>query len=107
MKIYALARDKKLYDAKAEYEEGIVVVKKGSKINNINREKFKPSDKIMKLRTDNSLVDEIGILQEDVMFKSLSAAATFVTGRIANGVILWKNEQHQSIKKLIEKDTQK
>ena len=33
MKLHTIARDKTLYEATAEYKDGTVIVKKGSKIN--------------------------------------------------------------------------
>lgn len=87
-----------LYEAKAIYEEGNVVVLKGSKINNIASEGFKPSTLVKQLREDSDIVNENGILLKDVKFNSLSTAACFVTGRSANGMITWKTEDGKYVR---------
>ena len=43
-------------------------------------------------------ISEIGILQEDVLFRSPSYAACFVLGGHANGLTEWKNKQGHSLK---------
>ena len=98
MKIYTKARDGKLYSANAVFENGIVTVLKSSKINRINAPGFKPKKYVADLRADNNLFDEDGMLLTDVQFNSLSAAATFVTGRIANGMIVWKTDDSKYIR---------
>lgn len=47
---------------------------------------------------------EKGVLKEDVVFKSASTAANFVTGSSTNGLITWKTEDGRTIKKTLEDD---
>ena len=98
MKLYTKARDGLLYEATAIYENGTVVVKQGSKINRTNAAGFKANKIIANLRADNSLFENECILNQDVSFNSLSTAASFVTGRTANGMIVWKTENGKYVK---------
>ena len=102
MKIFTKSRDGILYSATAEYSDGRVTVLKGSQINRINAPGFKPKKLVADLRADNSLFDAEGILISDIQFNSLSTAATFVTGRIANGMIVWKTQDSKYIRYSLE-----
>ena len=86
-----LANRTNTYSAKGTYDPSTktFVVKAGSKVSkNIGHSPiFKGSKTIEKLRA-NYVVD--GLTTEDVLFKSPSTAANFVTGRSCNGMILWK-----------------
>lgn len=97
IKIHTKSRDN-LYEAFGFYDEGIVTVIKGSRINNRINPKFKPPISVAVKLADRSIVDENGILRQDVQFKSLSTSATFVTGRISNGMIVWKTENGKNIR---------
>lgn len=103
LKIYTKARDKQLYYADALYNDGKVIVLAGSKINLTPGPGFKPSNYIRQLRADNSLYDEKGITKKDITFKSLSTAATFVTGRTTNGLICWKTEDGNYVRNRLKK----
>ncbi len=98
MKLYTISRDKAHYDATADFKDGKVVVNKGSKINRNNAPGFKPKKFVATLRDNDELFEENCYLKEDVTFNSLSSAATFVTGRIANGMIVWKTEDGKYVK---------
>ena len=102
MKLYTKSRDG-LYEANAIMNGSNVTVLKGSRINTKNSEGFKPSDKISNLRCDNTIVDMNGQLLRDVDFDTLSTAATFVTGRIANGMIVWKTEDGKYVRYTIQR----
>jgi hypothetical protein len=52
----------------------------------------------IKERRNQVKIDEHGVLQEEVLFKSPSAAAAFVIGSSANGLIEWKNAAGVSYK---------
>ena len=41
--------------------------------------------------------------KQDVMFKSASAAANFVTGQSTNGLIAWKNSEGVKLRSLLKK----
>lgn len=97
MKIYTKSRDG-LYEANGIYADGNVVVLLGSRINLRNSPKFNPSQSVSNIRENRTMVDSNGILLRDITFDTLSKAATFVTGRIANGMIVWKTENGRYIR---------
>ena len=92
------------FDAKASYLDGKVTVKKGSRINVNYSNSFKPSEVVMEKIKDPSYVDPQGILLKDVIFNSLSTAATFVTGRISNGMITWKTPDGRYVRYTLKGD---
>jgi len=102
MKLHTISRDKMLYETSATYENGNITVLKGSKINLNKADKYAPCEEVRKLREDPSLFEN-SILLHDVTFSSLSTAATFVTGRVANGMIVWKTEDNKYVKYSLQK----
>ena len=98
MKLHTKSRDEKLYEANAVLEDGTVTVLKGSKINRKNNTTAETKRTAETIRMNNELFDDNDILKEDVVFKSLSTAATFVTGRVANGMIVWKTDDGKYVK---------
>ena len=97
MKLYTKSRDG-LYEAYANFENNVVTVLRGSRINTRNSKGYKPSEKIASIRRDSNIVDSQGYLLKDVEFETLSTAATFVTGRTANGMIVWKTEDGKYVR---------
>ncbi len=97
LKLHTFSRDN-LFDAQATYDNGKVIVLKGSRINVRNNPNFKPSDEVATKRADRTLVDENGIVLKDIVFNSLSTSATFVAGRISNGMITWKTEDGRYVR---------
>lgn len=77
-------------------EEGFVVLK-GSMINTIDSNSIRPG---VKKARNNAVIDNNGILQEDVLFQSPSYAAAFVNGRNTNGLTAWKNKEGKSLKEI-------
>ena len=59
------------------------------------------SGKIVNMRQDRNIVDKNGILLKNVEFKSVSTAASFITGTMSNGFKIWKDIKSQ---KLIKKE---
>ena len=98
LELHTISRDKKLYNATATYTDGRVIVRKKSIINIHPGEGFKPSREIVNLLSQADLIDKNGILQQDVEFSSLSTAASFVTGRVANGTMVWKTEDGKYVR---------
>lgn len=98
MKIYTKSRAGKIYDASATYKDGQVIVHKGSIINRNNTEGFKPKKTVATLRSNDAIFDTDSVLNQDIVFNSLSTAATFVTGRVANGLITWKTEDGKYVR---------
>lgn len=76
--------------------EGFVVLQ-GSHISLVDDDTI-PS--VIKERRKKALIDEQGILQEDMLFTSPSYAAMFVIGKSANGLTSWKNANGQTLKSL-------
>ncbi len=103
LKLHTVSRDD-LFNAQAIYDDGKVVVLKGSQINLKESPKFHPSDEVATKRADRSLVAETGILLSDISFPSLSTAATFVAGRISNGMITWKTEDGRYVRYTLKPD---
>lgn len=101
MELHTISRDG-LYDAKAIYLDGTVTVKKGSRINVNFGSRFKPTPTIKAKFDDHTLYDENGILQKDVIFSSLSTAASFVTGRTSNGMIVWKTADGHYVRETLK-----
>ncbi len=98
MKFY-LKNRKCTYDAIAEYDVGnhTFTVLKGSKVSNKISwsPKFRGAKSIEKCRIEN--VKE-QIVLKDIVFKSPSTAANFITGSSMNGCIAWKNKDGNSYK---------
>ncbi|MCL2360857.1 MAG: DUF4357 domain-containing protein [Defluviitaleaceae bacterium] len=62
-------------------------MKQGSRIEMADANRIPPG---VKKRRQTANVSADGILQEDVLFKSLSYAAAFLIGGYANGLTEWK-----------------
>lgn len=103
IKIHTKSRDG-LYEAFGIYDKDGVTVIKGSRINNRNNPNFKPPVNVANKLSDRHLVDENGILLQDIRFKSLSTSATFVTGRISNGMIVWKTDDGKNIRHSLNRE---
>ncbi|MEF9960996.1 MAG: GIY-YIG nuclease family protein [Niameybacter sp.] len=82
--------------------EGFVVIT-GSLIETIDSDSI-PSG-IKKIR-ESAKIDENGILQEDILFRSPSYAAAFVIGGHANGLTEWKNSDGKTLKQLEEETSE-
>lgn len=61
-------------------------------------EKFRGAKSIIKYR---ELYCENNITKQEVVFKSASTAANFVTGRSTNGLIAWKNRDGKTLKSVL------
>ena len=102
LELHTKSRDN-LYEAKAIYKDGEVTVKKGSRINLKFGKGFKPSTLIKEKMNDRTIVDNNGIVMKDVSFSSLSTAASFVTGRVSNGMITWKTPDGKYVRDTLKK----
>ena len=98
IKLHTVSRDKSLYYANATYEDGTVIIHKDSHINLTQGNNFKSQQLFSELYNDTQLIDDNGNLLKDISFQSLSTAASFVTGRIANGMIVWKTEDNRYVR---------
>ena len=102
MKLFTKSRDD-LYQARALFDGKTIIVLAGSQINMKNNPGYKPSKTIRTIRNDRAVVSNEGAVVQDISFETLSAAATFVTGRVANGMIVWKTEDGKCIKHYLGK----
>lgn len=102
MKFYII-RKKSSINAVADYDENAktITVLKGSRLStNIAYSKtFRGANSIEKMRSNGNVVD--GILTTDMVFKSPSTAANFVTGTSTNGCVAWKTVDGKSWKEAI------
>lgn len=76
--------------------EGFVVLL-GSHIETIDSESIPPS---IKERRQKAKIDENGILQENILFRSPSYAAAFVIGGHVNGLTQWKTKDGRTLKEI-------
>ena len=103
MNLFIKSRDN-LYQAQALFDGLTTIVLAGSQINMSNNPGYKPSQIIRSIRDDRSIVTNEGIVLKDVSFNTLSAAATFVTGRVANGMMVWKTDDGKYVRYSLKKD---
>jgi len=81
--------------------EGFVVLK-GSHIELSDVESIPPNIKEARQKAN---IDENGVLQEDVLFKSPSAAAGFVVGGSVSGMLEWKTAEGKTLKEIENEDS--
>lgn len=81
-----------------------LVVLHGSKVNMAisSSKSFRSANSICKARS--GIVDENGIVMEDVRFLSASTAANFVTGNSTNGLKAWKSEDGRTLGEIIKEE---
>jgi len=103
MRLFTKSRDG-LYQAQALFDGKAIIVLAGSQINMKNNPGYKPSETIRTIRDDRTIVTIDGIVQKDVSFSTLSAAATFVTGRVANGMMVWKTDDGKYVRHSLIKE---
>lgn len=88
-------------DAKCKQTTEGFVVLKGSHIETIDSDSIPPG---IKDKRHKAQIDENGILQEDVLFRSPSYAAAFVVGGHANGLTEWKTVDGKTLKEIENND---
>lgn len=101
--LHTKSRDN-LYEATAVYNDGTVTVFQGSRINNRENPNFKPSKEVVEKLKDTTIVGNDGILKKDVTFTSLSTAASFVAGRVSNGMITWKTNDGKYVRYTLQEE---
>ena len=106
MKVY-LVRNKSGVKAVGEYnvETNELIVLKGSVVSETvsYTEKFRGASRIDK---DRQAAVEDRVMTKDVLFKSASTAANFVTGSSTNGLTAWKTESGSKLREVINKQNQ-
>lgn len=101
MKVFYNGR-KKRTKAIGDYDvnDGSLTVKKGTIVSDTIAD-YKNSQNIKALREAHT--DENGVLLEDLRFTSASAAASFVAGYSASGMIAWHVDKHITLKDALKK----
>ena len=101
MKVFYVGR-KNRTKATGDFDEksGSLTVKKGSIVSEAVA-KFKNTATIEALR--KAYVDENGVLTQNLEFKTASAAASFVAGYSASGMVAWHVDKHVKLKDVLEK----
>lgn len=101
-KILFIKRKHNTINATLEYdsERELYTVLKGSKVSDhiTMDKKFRSAGAIEKARSNGVVVD--CIVTENVVFKSASTAANFVTGTSTNGKIAWKDDTGKTLKEI-------
>lgn len=100
MRLFLNSR-KGTHSAIAEYDKDEIVVLEGSKINMKLVYPKMPSH-IKEMREDRSVVSSDGKVLTNVVFDTPTSAAQFVTGRSANGYIVWRPDNKMSLKQYLE-----
>jgi len=106
MEIYMRSNRGK-YDAQGAYNDGKVIVYKGSRINVYYSENFKRHASAEAYRKDPSCVDKNGNVLKDCVFTSLSAAAQFVCGWSVNGRVTWKVDKKTDMRHWLVREANK
>lgn len=101
MKLYL--KKKAGADAVGEYDliTREMVVKKGSTVTpDVRTEgKFRSANSVLKYR---EMYCKDGITTKDVVFKSASTAANFVTGRSTNGLLAWRDKSGKTLRAIMD-----
>ncbi len=96
-------KTRKGVDAKGVYnpEKHEFIVLKGSKVSGYISEspRFGGKNTVKKYRDTYT---KNGVVVKNIIFKSSSTAANFVTGSSTNGMLAWKNENNEPLKSLIK-----
>lgn len=106
MKVNIYLRSKTdLFEAEGLYDDGMVIVKKGSRIHTIQASHVSDGQTTVKtVRENKSLVDANGVVLKDYSFLSPSAAANFVTGRSANGYVAWRVDDKNNLGRFLGRE---
>ncbi|MCV4234494.1 GIY-YIG nuclease family protein [Virgibacillus sp. LDC1] len=82
--------------------EGFVVLK-GSLVETLDSDSIPPGVKEARQKAN---IDQDGVLQESILFRSPSYAAAFVVGGHANGLTEWKTKEGKSLKEIEDSEGQ-
>ena len=101
VEMYLIARDG-TYNATATFDDGKVIVKRGSLLRMTFASHVHGGRIVKRLRADTSILNEAGITQKDCEFNSPSTAAQFVMGSSVNGWTAWHVEKKTNLRKYLE-----
>jgi len=103
--VYLRSTTTGLFEAEGFYDDGKIVVKKGSKIQTALASHARGGESTTKaIRENKALVDENGIVLEDCTFPSPSTAANFVTGRSSNGYVAWRVDDKNNLGRFLGRE---
>lgn len=89
-------------EAEYDFDKRRITVLKGSALSKyVSEAKTYKAAYSIKKKRDETVKD--GILITDIEFKSVSAAAGFVTGYSTNGMNAWKNKEGMTIKEMLHR----
>lgn len=100
MRVYLKSRSGS-YEATGEYNKitkELIVLKESKVSASISNGSFRSARSVDKCRRE--VCTEGGIVLKDILFKSPSSAANFVTGCSTNGMLAWKDENGSSLKEI-------
>lgn len=103
MKVYLEKKRSGVYaEGEFDLDTKTLTVLKGSRVSETisYSEKFRGASTIEKNRIGNV---ENGVLVKDVIFKSASTAANFVSGSSTNGLVAWKNSDGTPLREFVKK----
>lgn len=92
------------FEAKGIFEDGKLIVRKGSKIELSFADHIRGGKMARSYRDDPAFVDAEGNVLKDCEFGSPSTAAQFVTGRSTNGYKKWFVKEKTSLSKYLGRD---
>ena len=101
IEIYLTARDGS-YDAHAIYEDGLITIKKGSKIRLSFAQHVRGGKIAKRFLDDRDVVNLDGITQKECSFNSPSTAAQFVMGSSVNGWTAWHVDRKRNLKQYVD-----
>ena len=91
-------------EAYADFDEnaGTFTVLVGSKVSGdvVTTGTFRGSNSVLNARKEHVVGNTV---IKNAVFKSASTAGNFVTGRSTNGLLAWKNEDGETLRKYFEK----
>ena len=88
--------------ATATYEDGVMTIEPGSKVNLSFAQHIRGGRTSMKYRDDRTFVYREGNVLQPCVFRSPSTAAQFVTGTSRNGYLVWKDRNKTTLKELLK-----
>lgn len=99
--IYLVAKNRE-YEAQGVFDNGSIIVKKGSKIRKGFSAHIRGGTLARSYRNNPDYVNENGVTLKDCIFNSPSTAAQFVMGTSINGWKVWHVDEKTNLRQYIE-----
>lgn len=91
----------KPFHAVATFDNGVMIVKKGSVVNINQAKHIRGGEKARSFLENPEFVNSNGEVLKDCTFTSPSTAAQFVNGNCTNGYLSWRTEDGKRLKDII------